>query len=75
MCEDDCPYCGARHMTPYGSDDLTEIVELRDGTFVVLQSPETAEHHPAYLECATFPTLDQVQAYLHPRPLKFLSPP
>jgi DNA-directed RNA polymerase subunit RPC12/RpoP len=23
MCDDDCPYCGARHMTPYKSKDAT----------------------------------------------------
>src|SRR6266404_362706 len=22
--DDDCPFCGARHMSPYKSDDLTE---------------------------------------------------
>ena len=22
--DDDCPYCGARHMSPYKSDDLRE---------------------------------------------------
>jgi hypothetical protein len=21
MCDDDCPYCGARHMSPYESED------------------------------------------------------
>ncbi len=24
MCDDDCPECGARHMTPYKSDDLSD---------------------------------------------------
>ncbi len=24
MCEDDCPHCGARHMTPYKSEDAGE---------------------------------------------------
>ena len=23
QCDDDCPNCGARHMSPYKSDDLT----------------------------------------------------
>jgi hypothetical protein len=23
-CDDDCPFCGARHMSPYKSDDLAE---------------------------------------------------
>ena len=25
MCDEDCPRCGGRHMSPYRSDDLTEI--------------------------------------------------
>jgi hypothetical protein len=24
MCDDDCPECGARHMTPYKSKDVEE---------------------------------------------------
>jgi hypothetical protein len=24
QCDDDCPYCGARHMSPYKSDDYEE---------------------------------------------------
>ena len=23
MCDDECPHCGARDMTPYNSEDLT----------------------------------------------------
>lgn len=64
MCDDDCPHCGARHMSPYDSEDLTEIIEPRDGAFVVLRSPETAEHEPDYRELATFPTQEQAQSYL-----------
>lgn len=55
MCEDDCPDCGARHMSPVYSDDLTEIVEQEDDAFVLLRSPETAEHSPDYKELARFP--------------------
>jgi PHP family Zn ribbon phosphoesterase len=25
MCDDECPHCGARDMTPYESEDLTEL--------------------------------------------------
>jgi DNA-directed RNA polymerase subunit RPC12/RpoP len=25
-CDDDCPYCGARHMSPYKSEDVEEEV-------------------------------------------------
>jgi predicted nucleic acid-binding Zn-ribbon protein len=54
-CDDDCPHCGARHMSPTHSDDLTEVSELRDGTLVLLLSPEHAEHTPEYREVARFP--------------------
>jgi DNA-directed RNA polymerase subunit RPC12/RpoP len=51
-CDDDCPHCGARHMSPYKSDDLTEVVEERDGKFIALRSPESAEDAPDYQEVA-----------------------
>ena len=51
-------------MSPYGSEDLTEIIEPRDGAFVVLRSPETAEHEPDYRELAIFPTQEQALSYL-----------
>lgn len=63
MCDDDCPYCGARHMSPCDSDDLTHIVEPRDGVFVVLRSAETAEHDPDYRELARFPSREEAEAY------------
>lgn len=64
MCDDDCPHCGARHMSPSDSDDLTEIIEPRDGAFVVLWSPETAEHDPDYRELGTFRTETEAEAFL-----------
>lgn len=64
MCDDDCPECGARHMSPYDSDDLTEIIEEDGGEFVVLRSSETAEHDPAYCELGRFPTRQQAEAFL-----------
>jgi hypothetical protein len=64
MCDDDCPHCGARHMSPYESDDLTEIIEEDGGTFIVLRSRDTAEHAPDYCELAKFATREQAQSYL-----------
>lgn len=55
MCDDDCPHCGARHMSPSDSDDLTEIIEESDGVYVFLRSPDTAEHSPDYSEIARIP--------------------
>lgn len=64
MCDDDCPECGARHMSPYESDDLTEIICECRGRFVVLRSPDTAEHYPDYEEVACFPTRKEAEAFL-----------
>jgi hypothetical protein len=64
MCDDDCPRCGARHMSPFKSDDLTTIVETDGDSFVVLWSPETAEHDPEYRELGVFPTQEQAKAFV-----------
>lgn len=66
MCDDDCPYddCAARHISPYYSDDLSQVVERHCGLFIVLWPPETAEDNPDYLELAVFPSREQVEAYL-----------
>jgi NAD-dependent SIR2 family protein deacetylase len=63
-CDDDCPHCGAPHMSPAASDDLTIIVDDgADGVFIVLQSPDSAEHDPAYQEVAHFPTKEAADAW------------
>lgn len=54
MCDDDCPHCGARHVTPFESEDLTVIVEKVADLFAVFRSPNSAEHSPDYLEVAKF---------------------
>ena len=64
MCDDDCPHCGDRHMSPYKSDDLTTIIDRCDGEFVVLWSPETAEHDADYRELGRFPTRAQAEKFL-----------
>jgi len=64
MCDDDCPRCGARHMSPYKSEDLTEVIEQNGDKFIVLWSPETAEHHPDYRQLGAFTTRQQAEAFL-----------
>ena len=62
--DDDCPHCGARHMSPADSDDLTIIVtESPDGMFSVLRSPESAENEPDYAEVAHFSTSAEANAW------------
>lgn len=63
-CDDDCPHCGARHMSPVSSDDLSEIVEGENGSFVVYRSPETAGHYPDYIQVAEFPDFQQAEAFV-----------
>jgi DNA-directed RNA polymerase subunit RPC12/RpoP len=64
MCDDDCPYCGARHMSPCESDDLTEVISEAGGEFVVLRSPDTAEHYADYCELGRFTTRTEAEAFL-----------
>ena len=40
MCDDECPRCGARNMTPYDSEDLTTLIEEEGSEYVVLWSPD-----------------------------------
>jgi len=64
MCDDECPHCGARHMTPFKSDDLTELVEQDGDEFVVLRSPDSAEHDPDYRELGRFLTRAKADQFL-----------
>jgi hypothetical protein len=64
MCDDECPECGARHMSPYKGDDLTELVEQDGADFVVLRSSDIAEHDPDYEEIGRFPTRAKAEEFL-----------
>jgi hypothetical protein len=64
MCDDDCPECDARHMSPGDSDELTEVIEKDGDEFVVLWSPETAEHDPDYRELGRFRSRAEAEAFL-----------
>lgn len=55
-CDDDCPHCGARHTSPFDSDDLTFVIVEDSGSFVVMRSPDNAEHRPDYEEIGRFQT-------------------
>lgn len=54
-------------MSPYKADDLTEVIEQHEDKFVVLWSPETAEHDPDYRELGTFLTRQKAEAFLTSR--------
>jgi hypothetical protein len=51
-------------MTPYGSEELTTLIEEEDGQFVALWSPETAEHNPDYRELGRFPSREKALEFL-----------
>jgi hypothetical protein len=51
-------------MSPYESEDLTEVIEPDGGEFAVLRSAETAEHEPKYRELGRFSSLAKAQAFL-----------
>jgi len=51
-------------MTPYNSEDLTELIEQEGDQFVVLRSPETAEHDPDYRELGRFSTREKALEFL-----------
>jgi hypothetical protein len=64
MCDDECPHCGARDMTPSESEELTTLIEREGNEFVVRWSPDTAEHDPDYRELGRFPTQEQAMEFL-----------
>ena len=64
MCDDECPHCGARDMSPFDTEDLTSLIEEEDKAFVVLRSPETAEDKPNYRELGRFSTRAQAEEFL-----------
>jgi hypothetical protein len=51
-------------MTPYESEELTTLIEEEGKEFVVLWSPETAEHEPDYRELGRFPSREKAEEFL-----------
>lgn len=51
-------------MSPGSSDELTEIIVREGSEYVVLWSPETAEHDPDYRERGRFNSRKQAEAFL-----------
>jgi hypothetical protein len=54
------------------SDDLTFIIEDEGHSFVVLKSPDEAEHHPDYREVIRFLSRDFAEAYIRAEPTEEL---
>jgi len=51
-------------MSPFDSENLTEIVEHDGDEFVAIRSPDTAEHDPDYRELGRFPSLEKAEEFL-----------
>ena len=64
MCDDECAHCGARDMTPYESENLTELIEQDGNEFVAIRSSDSAEHDPDYREVGRFPTREKAEEFL-----------
>lgn len=63
-CDDDCPHCGARHMSPSASDDLSFVIERRGDEHVVFRSSDAAESDPDYRELCSFTTRELAEVYM-----------
>jgi hypothetical protein len=55
---------GFRDMTPFNSEDLTELVVEEGGKFVVLRSSEEAEDDPDYEELSDAGCGERISAIL-----------
>ena len=51
-------------MTPFDSEDLSELIAQAGGEFVALRSPDTAEDDPDYRELGRFPTRKKAEEFL-----------
>jgi hypothetical protein len=51
-------------MSPFGSDDLTTIIEQCGDEYIVFWSLEPAGHHADYRELGRFPTRVQAEDFL-----------
>lgn len=51
-------------MSPFESDDLTDLVEQDGNEFVALRSPEDAEDNPDYEELGRFSSRDNAKEFL-----------
>jgi hypothetical protein len=63
-CDDDGMHCGARHMSPFDSENLTELVAQDGDAFIAIRSPRSAEHDPDYRELGRFRTRAAAEEFL-----------
>jgi hypothetical protein len=51
-------------MSPFDSENLTELIERDGNELVAIRSPRSAEHDPDYREVGRFPTHEQAEEFL-----------
>jgi hypothetical protein len=51
-------------MSPFDSQNLTELVAQDGQEFIALRSPSSAEHDPDYIELGRFPTRKRAEEFL-----------
>jgi hypothetical protein len=51
-------------MSPFDSENLTELIEPTGSEFVLMRSPKSAEHDPDYRELGRFPTRAKAEEFL-----------
>jgi hypothetical protein len=51
-------------MSPFDSENLTELVAQDGQEFIALRSPDSAEHDPDYIELGRFPTRKKAEDFL-----------
>jgi len=51
-------------MSPFDSENLTELIEQDGSEYAALRSPNSAEHDPDYRELGRFPSLEKAEEFL-----------
>ena len=51
-------------MSPFDSENLTEIIAPDGDAFIAIRSPDSAEHDPDYREFGRFPTREKAEEFL-----------
>jgi len=61
--QSDCPFCGARDVFAYKSDDRSIIIEDHRQLFVVLEAMKSAARRGEYRRLKAFPSREKAAAF------------
>ena len=67
LVEGDCPFCAARDIFPYKSDDRTLVVEREGKQYLVMGASAAESQHPNYRLLKTFTKRKEADAYVADR--------